>query len=424
MASTHRHCTLDWDQRIFAVDSSPTLGITEPFYFTSQSNIPPDLPGTSPEWPMLVNGGAAHSVCVTIPHPVRAARLYRALGPRVSQAVPAGCKVLKLLSYLPGDPHRSLASGFLICDPQSGTDTVDRLRALLGEHRPHLYFCSYRQIPGGEVRKEPWGENGEPMECTRVVRVGAPDLSPFEINIQHCAVYNSLDRARTVLQECSTFIPEATNVLDLLSKSNTSSGKGRFPVIVVEGLDATGKSTLTKTLQESLKATLLISPPDCINQWRKRFDEEPTLIKRAYYAAGNYIVASEIAKGSMQSPVIVDRYWHSTAAYAIATETGGSVQNLPSRHHEIYQWPNDLLRPDLVILLTVCDEERIKRMQRRGLEETKEEKELKSNSMFRQKVEEVYKRIENPQCIIIDASFSKEMVFNEALSIIKKKCAI
>lgn len=91
------------------------------------------------------------------------------------------------------------------------------------------------------------------------------------------------------------------------------------------------------------------------------------------------------AKGFNQYMYGLYRFWHSTAAYAIATEMGGGIHNLPDAHHDVYHWPDDLLRPDLVILLIVCDEERIRRIQKRGLKETKEEKELEVNSMFRQK---------------------------------------
>lgn len=80
-----------------------------------------------------------------------------------------------------------------------------------------------------------------------------------------------------------------------------------------------------------------------------------------------------------------DRYWHSTAAYTIATETSGKVQDLPPAQDEVYQWPEDLLKPDLVLLLTVDPEERVRRLQHRGLEKTKEEAELEVNSLFRQR---------------------------------------
>lgn len=79
------------------------------------------------------------------------------------------------------------------------------------------------------------------------------------------------------------------------------------------------------------------------------------------------------------------RYWHSTATYGIATEVSGGLQYLPPAHHPVYQWPGDLLKPDLVLLLTVNPEERVKRLQGRGLEKTKEEAELEANNVFRQK---------------------------------------
>ncbi|KFP03011.1 hypothetical protein N300_07682, partial [Calypte anna] len=149
--------------------------------------------------------------------------------------------------------------------------------------------------------------------------------------------------------QCAARIPEAEAVLDLLEKCPEHQKKGGFPVVVFEGLDATGKTTITQSVKDTLNAVLLRSPPACISQWRAIFDVEPAPIKRAFYAAGNYILASEIAKASNQAPVIIDRYWHSTAAYTIATEIKGNVQDLPPAHDEVYQWPEDLLKPDLVL---------------------------------------------------------------------------
>lgn len=65
---------------------------------------------------------------------------------------------------------------------------------------------------------------------------------------------------------------------------------------------------MTQAVSDALKAVLLKSPPACISQWRKIFDDEPTIVRRAFYSLGNYIVASEIARESIKSPVIVDRW--------------------------------------------------------------------------------------------------------------------
>lgn len=69
-----------------------------------------------------------------------------------------------------------------------------------------------------------------------------------------------------------------------------------------------GKTTVTQAVKDALNGILLRSPPACISHWRTVFDDEQTPIKRAFYAAGNYILASEIAKASTQAPVIIDRF--------------------------------------------------------------------------------------------------------------------
>ncbi|NXX20556.1 CMPK2 kinase, partial [Podargus strigoides] len=234
----------------------------------------------------------------------------------------------------------------------------------------------------------------------------------------------SATAVRHRLRECAARIPEAGAVLDLLERCPEHQKKGGFPVVVFEGLDATGKTTVTQAVKDTLNAVLLTSPPACISQWRTVFDDEPAPIKRTFYAAGNYILASEIAKASTQAPVIIDRYWHSTAAYAIATQITGKVQDLPSAHDQVYQWPEDLLKPDIVLLLTVDPEERVRRLQLRGLEKTKEEAELEANTLFRQRVEESYRRMENPACQEVDANPSKEEVLRTVLQLIKKHCAL
>lgn len=77
------------------------------------------------------------------------------------------------------------------------------------------------------------------------------------------------------------------------------------------------------------------------------------------------------------------RYWHSTTAYGIANET--SNQDMPEEGHWVYQWPCDLLTPDLVLFLSVSEEIRQERMLGRGGENTQEEKHLKKDRLFRER---------------------------------------
>ncbi|XP_005404421.1 PREDICTED: UMP-CMP kinase 2, mitochondrial [Chinchilla lanigera] len=359
---------------------------------------------------------------------VRAARVHQQLQLQLRKGEPfQQCQLRRLLGYSPGDPAAGAQHGFLLRDPLAGPDTWRALLEVLVAcpelARPHLgefeadasgaLWLRFWELHGGAQRQ---------VSCARVVPVPEPPLHPVVPDLPSSVVFPDRDAARAVLEECIPFIPEAQAVLNLVDQCPKQVQKGEFPVIVIEGLDATGKTTVTRSISEALGAVLLQSPPPCIGQWRKIFDDEPNIIRRAFYSLGNYIVASEIAEESTRSPVIVDRYWHSTATYAIATEVSGGLQHLPPAHDPVYQWPQDLLRPDLVVLLTVRPEERVQRLQGRGLEKTREEAELEANSIFRQKVETSYRRMENPACHVVDASPSREEVLQTVVHLIQTTC--
>lgn len=81
-----------------------------------------------------------------------------------------------------------------------------------------------------------------------------------------------------------------------------------------------------------------------------------------------------------------NRFWHSTAAYALAqvVSDNPNESKLPPSGDSIYRWPADLLKPDIVILLTVHEHIRIQRQSGRQ-NITTQEKLLKSDVTFREK---------------------------------------
>ncbi|XP_027696215.1 UMP-CMP kinase 2, mitochondrial [Vombatus ursinus] len=380
----------------------------------------------------LLAPGRSYSLCVPIAPGsghrgrIRAARLYHHLLHQLSQDPFQKCQLRSLLSYSPNSPPGGTEKGIILWDP---LDCLQIQRALEGllvacePPRPHLgmfdadhsglLWQSLWELPGGI---------GTERHKLRVVPTAEPLLHPVVPDLPISVVFPNLKETRKVFEECTSLIPEAQKILSLVDKCQKNVQKGKFPVIVIEGLDATGKTTVTHEVAKALNAIFLKSPPPCVSQWRKIFDNEPTIIRRAYYSLGNYIVASEIAKSSTQAPVIIDRYWHSTAAYAIATEISGLPHYLPPVHHPVYQWPKDLLKPDIVLLLTVNPEARIQRIQGRGMHKTKEETELEINKLFREKVEIAYQRMENPGCHIVDANPDREEVIQTVLDVIKKNC--
>jgi len=83
------------------------------------------------------------------------------------------------------------------------------------------------------------------------------------------------------------------------------------------------------------------------------------------------------------------RFWHSTAAYAVANVmrsceySSGDGQGAAKVD---LSWPSDLLKPNLVIFLTVSEKERVRRHQSRNdFTNTPEEQILAKEAEFRDK---------------------------------------
>lgn len=113
----------------------------------------------------------------------------------------------------------------------------------------------------------------------------------------------------------------------------------------------------------------------------------------------------------------MDRFWHSTAAYGIANET--SSGDLPESDHPVYRWPSDLLKPTIVLFLTVSEDVRQQRLTERRMRETFEERSLDKDQLFRQRLCDAYRRMNKPSCVEIDSSGTREEVQNSALQVLK-----
>ena len=164
---------------------------------------------------------------------------------------------------------------------------------------------------------------------------------------------------------------------------------GKF--IVIEGLDATGKSTLVAKLAESFNATFLQCPPrleapEFIDgDLRSYFDDRPSCQRRAYYRAANLIASEQAEVALQEGHVVMDRYWTSTVAFAALDDDSDLDQKWQGRY------PPELRKPDTVILLTVDEENRAKRMQGRGEPVTTEEHNLAADAARRETVLRVYR---------------------------------
>ncbi len=139
---------------------------------------------------------------------------------------------------------------------------------------------------------------------------------------------------------------------------------GKF--VVIEGLDATGKSTLVEELVKRLNATQLACPPELKalglsdGDLRSHFDNRPPVYRRAYYRAANLIASEQTEIALQNGHVVMDRYWPSTVAFAALDDDSDLDQEWQGRY------PPELHEPDAVILLTVDEENRKRRMCKRG----------------------------------------------------------
>ncbi len=144
--------------------------------------------------------------------------------------------------------------------------------------------------------------------------------------------------------------------------------------VVLEGIDGAGKTTLAKKLAKDLKAQYITTPPDILGkeEIRKIMDNNVEAHTRfLYYLLCNSYVSDKIRKLSSQN-FICDRYIHSTLSIH-------SILN--GIEFEINQF--NFAKPDLNIFLYTSEEERRKRIEKRG-KNTKYDK-IKENDKFREK---------------------------------------
>ena len=158
-----------------------------------------------------------------------------------------------------------------------------------------------------------------------------------------------------------------------------------YPIILVEGLDGVGKSTLVNALATKLNAELICSPPKIpdpvvsYSDLRIRMDQTGPCTRREYYRCGNFHASLLIEEARINRPVVLDRYWPSTASFAV-------LDNPNPGWEPIGTWPSGLVEPDIMFLLTVDEKNRLKRMKNRGLAITEEEVRLNEGKESREHV--------------------------------------
>ncbi|AMO56203.1 hypothetical protein GZ77_05155 [Endozoicomonas montiporae] len=131
--------------------------------------------------------------------------------------------------------------------------------------------------------------------------------------------------------------------------------------IAIEGLDGTGKSTLTKALAEHLGMEHLTTPSGRYKPVRKEIDRihyNDPYARQLFYASTVMQLSNTVGRKLNDGhSVVVDRYWLSTQVYHHWKTSGNSLP--------LHDVEKKLIVPDLTVYIHVPYRERKKRLKSR-----------------------------------------------------------
>jgi thymidylate kinase len=143
--------------------------------------------------------------------------------------------------------------------------------------------------------------------------------------------------------------------------------------IDIEGGNASGKTTITKKLVETLqrynkKVVCMESPTSPFDKSWLDIADCDLLTKYYFFRAVSQNESEKIKKLiKIYDYVILDRYLYETEAFDLTLEKLQERQNLINKHINY----DDLLTPNIVFFLDVDDKERAKRIENRGNDKNK-----------------------------------------------------
>lgn len=184
--------------------------------------------------------------------------------------------------------------------------------------------------------------------------------------------------------------------------------------IVLEGIDGSGKSSVSHHLKEELENIVTTREPSDSPAGeladRTSREETPPHYDFFLYLADRVHHTAEIKRWLDDGKnVICDRYWGSTCAYQAASGELALDYTIETQEEFIQE-------PDLTILFDVDPEESLKRISDR------EQKSKYENMDYLKRVRENYLKLaEEYDWTVIDAGKEAEKVKDKVLSLVKKE---
>lgn len=131
-------------------------------------------------------------------------------------------------------------------------------------------------------------------------------------------------------------------------------------LIVFEGLDGVGKTSLSQRFAERIGARWLCTPDSALREVRTKIDgllcEDPIALQLFYSASVSWASTQARAFIAQQQSVVIDRYWASTVVYG----------SLRGRSIDLDSVQATLLSPAITVWVDVDEELRCERMRQRG----------------------------------------------------------
>jgi thymidylate kinase len=157
-------------------------------------------------------------------------------------------------------------------------------------------------------------------------------------------------------------------------------------LIVFEGPDGAGKSTLAKAVATELNALLLSTPGRDFDEIRPRLEDlyKDHADSRQLFYLSTVVRCSDKARSALEAGqnVVIDRYLPSTQVYA----------QLRGPHLLLDELAKRLIEPDLCVFLDCADHERKRRMQRRESFTDEDERSLADAPRLRALYQDYFQR--------------------------------